>query len=728
MGNDFFFIIQWWAVFFVIGIIFLPLVSRIFSNFFDYGYIFSKVIGLVFITYLVFLIGYFHIVAIDTVVVFFVVGLFVVINAGVSIRARSFFPKFKPKELGRSRRALYLIAFEEAIFFVALVFWAYIRGHEPSLNSLEKFMDFGFLNSILRGDFFPPRDMWYTSESINYYYFGHMATAIVTRLSNLSAAVAYNLMIATLFAFALTCAFSIGFQLMGAFRRAALFLGVLSGLLVAFSGNLHVLYAFFGSYTGDVPTPIWRFFGNFPTSILSFPNSYWYPNATRFIEKTIHEFPIYSFVVSDLHGHVLSIPFVLTTLAILLSLLLREKVRAWGVVLLGFFVSVMYMTNAMDGVLYMGLSLVFIAIICLRQLTFVHGKKLKNYLVIQTTIKQVKNLRPTILSLILYSVLLVGGYVVFSYPFNSAFSPFVSGIGVLCVPVKSVLQIGPFLFEPDHCQRSPLWQLLILYGFFLFFTISLFVFYAMSKMYTFKRRDLYVVVIALFSYVLIIVPEFVYAKDIYPDHYRANTMFKLVYQAFMMLSIVSAYSAVVIITFTRKVWFVIVSFLLIGLVMIYPWFAIVSYYGDLQVYRGLDGIRHFALTRPDDLATITYLNENVPGQPVVVEAQGDSYTDYGRISANTGLPTILGWTVHEWLWRGTYDVVAPRIDEVRQVYESDNLESVESILDTYNVEYIYVGGLEREKYPTLNEQKFLDGGYVVVFTSGDSRLYKRMDK
>ena len=65
---------------------------------------------------------------------------------------------------------------------------------------------------------------------------------------------------------------------------------------------------------GENPVPFWHL----PLSIQFFPNMYWYPNATRFIHNTIHEFPLYSFVVSDLHGHVLDIPIVLdnSTLAV----------------------------------------------------------------------------------------------------------------------------------------------------------------------------------------------------------------------------------------------------------------------------------------------------------------------------------------------------------------------------------------------------------------------------
>src|SRR5438445_13348257 len=141
---------------------------------------------------------------------------------------------------------------------------------------------------------------------------------------------------------------------------------MLSAVLLTFGGNLLIIYAFFKSYCNDNPVPLLQL----PFLPNSFPNGYWYPNATRFIYHTIHEFPMYSFVVSDLHGHVLDIPFVLLTFAVLLALfakfhfkILSSKYLLLTSIFIGFLLAIMYMTNAWDGLMYFLLSVIILAVI-----------------------------------------------------------------------------------------------------------------------------------------------------------------------------------------------------------------------------------------------------------------------------------------------------------------------------------------------------------------------------
>ncbi|MEK9171567.1 MAG: hypothetical protein AAB823_02525, partial [Patescibacteria group bacterium] len=100
-------------------------------------------------------------------------------------------------------------------------------------------------------------------------------------------------------------------------------------------------------------------------------------------------------------------------------------------------------------------------------------------------------------------------------------------------------------------------------------------------------------------------------------------------------------------------------------------------------------------------------------------AVGESYTDFARMSAFSGFPTVLGWRVHEWLWRGGFDTPAQRTEEVRKMYESPfDPESIK-LLKQYKVRYIVIGDLERKSYKIPEN---IDDLGKVVFQSGNSEI------
>src|SRR3990170_4408323 len=124
------------------------------------------------------------------------------------------FSTFNFFDIRKLKSSWKIFLFEEILFLSGIFFWSYIRAHEPSINGLEKFMDFGFLNSILRTTWQPAVDMWFPPFPINYYYFGHLVTAVMTKISFVPSFISYNLMIATLFSFTFTLSFSLGLNML----------------------------------------------------------------------------------------------------------------------------------------------------------------------------------------------------------------------------------------------------------------------------------------------------------------------------------------------------------------------------------------------------------------------------------------------------------------------------------------------------------------------------------
>lgn len=669
MFSDWPVVFSWYLLLLVLSTVCLPLSLTLFSKFWDRGYFLAKIIAILLSSYLVWLLGILKVLPFSQTNAWAVVAFLAIINLVIFkqkylAKAKSLFKKYEK-----------IWVSEEILFFVCLFLWTWIRGFQPDIHGLEKFMDYGFVNSILRSQFFPPKDMWLSGYNINYYYFGHLVSAVLTKLSGLQPALTYNLMIATLFALVFLAGFVIGGQLvvfLSKKRKYIILGGLLAAILLNLGGNLQ---------------PVWYFFKNKTLT------GYWYPDATRFLvqkfgaaDNTIHEFPIYSFVVADLHGHLLDLPFVLLFLALLLSGFMENSLATVRSLLpLSLLLGVMSMTNFWDLPIY----LLFLGTLLFWRNYQKYGKTLE-----------------TIYQTALFSILYLLFAILYSLPFHLNFESIAKGISLV-----------------DF--RSPPWMLLFLWGAPLAYTL-VFLFFSRKHLFIQRQKkvksDDLILILLFVAWFLIIVPEFIYVKDIYIHSYqRANTMFKLTYQSFVIFSLAASYIFIRILTTPKKdlleILGLAVQASLFLVVMIYPCFAIKSYYG-LQNYRGLDGEVYLANLYSEDYQGILWLKENIQGQPVILEAVGESYTDYARVSANTGLPTIVGWPVHEWLWRGSYDEAGKRRAEVQKVYELGD----RSVLEQYQVEYLFLGVLERKQYE-IDEEK-IDQLGKVVFQEGETKIYQ----
>lgn len=784
--------LHWYFVLFAIGLIFFPLARLLLGRyFFDRGYPFAKTIGIVLLSYTMFAFGTLKIIPFQVPAIMLVIVAFLGLNAYVIYKMKQ--TREDGFQLFREKKTIAWIVFEELLFLGSFIGYMMIRGQEGSIHGLEKFMDYGFMKSILRTDYFPPLDMWLSGDPkqpagyfINYYYFGHLTGSFLIKLTQIPPTWGYNFVLGTIFAQGVTLGFSLCSNLVYNIKKSLfedtkisrvrlLFYGLLGTYFINLGGNLHAIYAFTKGYNPDTPVPFWEIFLSIPEMFDSTrPSTYWYPNATRFIPKTIHEFPSYSYVVADLHGHVYDIPFVLLTLSILMTLLLyglslrrkppvveeekqsnnkptlfqriytelhvfshdfltalgihinekgfryRFRFETFLVFLLGFMTAIHYMTNALNGPIYLLLSIVIIFMI--------------------TGISN---------SFFAYVVLLGFSFFVFSYPFSMNFSPFTSGVGVNCSPefLVNMQKLGPFLFEKGNCQRSFWWELFVLWGFF-WIGLVMYIIALWNKNKIRKGRftvtifkheiylhpvDVLMLVFFTFGIFLTTIPEFFYVKDIYPDHFRANTMFKLGYQAFIMGNIamvVTLWRVRLMVSLWRylmKVIFFILSFF----VIIYPFFAFPAYYPNIFKFETfqkdphIEGSEWMVRDLPQDAEIVEFFERSVPGQPVILEAQGDSYTDYNRISAYTGLPTVAGWWVHEWLWRGSPSVVGDRIPDIEAIYTGTDPIATQRLLQKYNVSYVVISGLETTKYKTLQADKFSKIGTLVFKTkNGVGSVYK----
>ena len=204
MAQDIVFIFHWYLQLFLLGLIFLPTTFLIFRNFKDQGYGFSKITATLFTTYFVFFLATAKILPFIKSTIIIVLFISILINLFL-IR------KVEIAKIIKGNWKLFI--FEELLFIFCFVFWAFIKSYEPSIQTLEKFMDFGFINSTLRSNYLPAQDMWFAGSSINYYYFGHFIVAFLTKLSEIPSYLTYNLMLITIFSYKITFTFSIAIKI-----------------------------------------------------------------------------------------------------------------------------------------------------------------------------------------------------------------------------------------------------------------------------------------------------------------------------------------------------------------------------------------------------------------------------------------------------------------------------------------------------------------------------------
>ena len=128
---DFRFITLWWFTYLIVGFSALPLTFYFFGRFWDRGYIFSKTIGLVLITFLTLILGIFKLVPFTSISV--IVLLFLVYVFGLFLCQKN-----KIKVNFSLHWKIFLL--EELIFLLILTVWSFVRGFAPDIEGLEKLL------------------------------------------------------------------------------------------------------------------------------------------------------------------------------------------------------------------------------------------------------------------------------------------------------------------------------------------------------------------------------------------------------------------------------------------------------------------------------------------------------------------------------------------------------------------------------------------------------------
>ncbi len=812
--------IPWYILVTLLGWLTFPLAYRLFPALAARGYTLSRAFGLLVWGYVFWLFASLGIAQND--IGGLLLGLIVLggLSTWAIVNRKSEIKNW----LGENRR---LIITTEILFLLAFGFMALVRAANPEILGTEKPMELMMINGIMNSPSFPPRDLWLSGYSISYYHFGYVMTSMLATFTGTPATAAFNLMIALLFGLSAVGAYGILYNLLANGQKPEVESPESNNLLSAFlfpllaplflllvsnaEGSLEVLHrkglfwkdgANFWTWL-DIPE-----LRDAPVEPLQWiPDRFWWWwRASRVIMDSdlqnvptgdvISEFPAFSFVLGDLHPHVLAMPFVLLAVAVSLNLFLggfkgtidfyfaRLRISKTGFFVLALLMGGLAFLNTWD-ILIAGALIVFgYALAQVRESGW-GWERLEDIFLL--------GIPMMIVGYVMYLPFFIGfdsqaGGILpsFMYPTRGAqmwvmwgtlFIPLfaflihrrargsahwraglLASLGIVLALLAAMFIVGVLAlrFEPELVQPliqsqsggvngfiaasmirrlSYIGSLLTLLALMIPVLAYLFANDAAAEspyVIDTSKNDSpapqkdptqpFALLLMFLGILLILGPEFVYLRDNFS--YRINTIFKFYFQAWMVLSLASAYGTAVLFRRLRgaagTVFSIAISLVLIvGLIYFVLGFNTKTNGFNPAFGFTLDDFDRVQRENPDEAAAIRWLQFAPDG--VVAEAVGGAYSAYARISIYSGLPTVLGWGNHEGQWRD-YALQGSRQQDIEVLYSTPDWFTAQEIITRYNIRYICLGNLERGAY-SVNEEKF-NNFLKVVFQQGNVTIYE----
>jgi YYY domain-containing protein len=798
-------VIFWYAFIFLLGLFTYPLARRALPGLADKGYALSRTLGLVILAYVPWLMGSLGVGNSRTSIAI-VLGFLALIGAWQAWVQR--------KELAsdwKSNRRMYLIL--EGVFLALFLIDLAIRLGNPDLwhpaKGGERPMDFSYFNAVIKSTTFPPYDPWFAGGYINYYYYGFVLVGTPVKLLGIVPTIAYNLILPTLFALVGISAFSIGSNLVrrdntSSFDTHALVTGIASTALMLLLGNLGTIQMLIrtfqrlgapGGVVGDanfLQRFVWGLDGLAKSlagnaQLPGVGDWYWLPSrvipAPGDVEP-ITEFPLFTFLYSDMHAHMIVMILTLFVIAWGLSFIrsardMQDSSRTWSAVtrhaalpiLLGALVlGAIYPTNTWDAYTFIPLAAV------------AAGYGLFN--AVNFNVKRF-NLSPNLLR---FAFAILGGLALVVLTFlyyQPYFQWWGSGYNNVDAwrgghtPLASYFtHWGVFLFllfawmaweTREWMASTPLASLGKLKPYQLLIELFLAVFFVLLVYLLYRKAAISLVALpmAFWAAILILRPGQPDAKRwvlfmvgtalvltiaveiivVVGDVGRMNTVFKLYLQAWAMLSVSAAgalgWTLPVVSSWRirwRTIWQTGLILLLSGAAM-FTISATLDKMRDrmnLEAPHTLDSMTYMATAQYWDSVTmdlgqdyraIRWMQDHVQGSPVIVEGNCVEYRWCTRFTIYTGLPGVVGWNWHQRQQRGFVEpmIVENRIAEIMNFYTMPEIASALAFLQKYDVHYIIVGQVESVYYPGEGLLKFeqYDGTYwSEVFRDGQTVIYE----
>ncbi len=563
-------------------------------------------------------------------------------------------------------------------------------------------MDLAFLNSICKTTYFPPGDPWLSGFTINYYYLGYVLNSVIIKIVSLDVSIAYNLALSSTLAMVFITSWGFVYTFTGSH-----FGGISSSFLLAISGN------------NDGFLQIIKLQG-----LIGFN----FFQSSRIIPNTINEFPFFSFILGDLHPHYTSLPifiFALTLCLLWISEVFMKNVYPGFIEVMPLVFTTSLITGFLFGANFWNVPVCFLLLF----LSFIFSSdtsrkrnisiKLPIIYIVFTVICSILLFLPVFLDFhapgsILPRFVLSNSRTIFSHFLICFFFFIFVAISALYLMLKSN-------FNKLNQSHQLMWiygSVIICIFLYCIFQTFLVPFLVLLSVVTYilidsdikEKNHNWIWYLFFLAFIILLGCELFYLDDSYGHPYeRMNTIFKFHYQVLVLFALACGGVLTLILNRKVSVFFWIILVILFVPTLFYPFAAS---YAKMDFSRApeLDGMKSYMKEEhPSDFAAIIWLRNNyksLPVNPVIVEATKDAYSYYSRVSTNTGIPSVLGWGNHEFVWRGNWDIVRLREDDIKLLYETSDINLAMFLIDKYKITNVYWGEMESNTYSSEGLSKF----------------------
>lgn len=333
-----FYIISWFLIIEILGILFFPITALIFSNLSDKGYSISKPFGILILGFISWICSSLYIFPMNQ------VSLSIVLLI-ITLPSIYIFFANKTKFISFFNEHKNIILLTELLWILVFILWLIYRSFDPSINHTEQPMDHGLLTSSIQTTIGVPKDIWLSSHSVNYYYFGYWIMGAIAKISHTPPHIAYNLALVIIPALTSSAIFGLLSNISRSlpYRKLnLLIIGLSTFIFVNISSNLEPTLELLNTLK-LIPAKLLSWIdipgltANHADSLSSLvPQDHWWwwrasrvinsKNVNDITDYTIQEFPAFSFLIGDLHPHVMALPFLLIFIAFCWNILKTPKV------------------------------------------------------------------------------------------------------------------------------------------------------------------------------------------------------------------------------------------------------------------------------------------------------------------------------------------------------------------------------------------------------------------